>query len=116
MSELALFEALALECRVDEYGTVRYYNTLGQRHRVYGPAVMYADGRIEWYQNAQRHRPDGPAAVWPDSFRAWWQNGRLHRLDGPAIVWANGRHDWYINGKELTLAEWQQVVTSMETV
>ena len=93
MTDDALFELLSLECRVDEDGAVNYYNALGQRHRVHGPAID-----------------------WPDGYRAWFQNGLLHRLDGPAIEWANCRHDWYINGKELSKAEWQRAVASMEIV
>ena len=92
-SELSLFEALALDRRVDEYGTARYYTTLGKLHRVYGPAIEYSDG-----------------------FRAWYQNDQLHRLDGPAIEDPCGYREWYINGKELTRAVWQQAVASMEDV
>ena len=43
MTEAALFELLSLECRVDDMGAVRYYNALGQKHRMYGPAVEYSD-------------------------------------------------------------------------
>ena len=39
MTEDAVFELLTLECHVDEYGTVRYLNGMGHRHRVHGPAV-----------------------------------------------------------------------------
>lgn len=92
-TELALFDALALDRRVDEYGTVRYYNALGNLHRVHGPAVERADGRRDWYQNGQRHRLDGPAVEWPD-----------------------GTCTWFIDGKALTEAEWQQVVASVEIV
>lgn len=90
MTELAVFELLSLECRVDEYGTVHYYDALGQRHRVYGPAIEYSNGRRDWYQNGQRHR-----------------------VDGPAVERTNGHCAWYINGKVLTKAEWQQAVASM---
>lgn len=90
MTELAVFELLSLDHSVDEYGTLHYYNALGQRHRVHGPAVEY-----------------------PDGIRAWWQNGQRHRVDGPAIEFPDGRCAWYINGKVLTRAEWQQAVASM---
>ena len=93
MTELALFDALALDRRVDEYGTVRYYDALGNLHRVHGPAVEYSDGDHAWYQNGQLHRVDGPAVESPDGYRAW-----------------------FINGERLSLAEWQQVVASMEFV
>ena len=92
-SELALFELLSLERRVNSYGTTTYHNGDGQLHRLYGPAIEYADGGRAWYQNDQRHRVDGPAAEWPDGYRAW-----------------------YINGKLLSEAEWLQAVASMENV
>ena len=93
MSELALFELLTLECRVDSNGTLRYYNEQGQIHRVHGPAVEYVVGG-----------------------RAWYQNGQLHRADGPAVEYSGGNKSWYIGGKELSKAEWQQAVSSMEIV
>ena len=116
MTELALFELLTLECRVDAAGTVRYCNARGQLHRLYGPAVEYSDGSTFWYQNDQLHRVDGPAIEYPDGHSAWYQNGQLHRADGPAIEYNDGSCEWYINGKELTEAEWHQQVASMETV
>ena len=93
MTELALFEALALDCRVGTDGTVRYYNSSGQLHRVYGPAIEC-----------------------PNGYRAWYQNGQLHRLNGPAVEWPDGTHRWYIDDNELTQAQWQQAVASMERV
>ena len=116
MTEAALFELLSLDCRVDSGGTVRYYNSLGQLHREYGPAVEYSDGDREWRQNGQLHRLDGPAVEYSDGGREWWQNGYLHRLDGPAIEYSDGCQSWHINGKVLTEAEWQQVVASMGNV
>ena len=114
MTEAALFELLSLECRVDSDGAVYYYNAHGQLHREYGPAVMHENGRHEWHQNGKRHRLDGPAVERPGGFRSWWQNGLLHRLDGPAVMQAGGLRAWFINDKELTEAEWQQAVASME--
>ena len=116
MTEDAVFELLSLDCRVDSNGTVRYYNALGQLHRMYGPAVKYADGTHVWYQNGQTHRVGDPAVVNADGGKVWYQNGQRHRIDGPAIEYADGRRAWYINGKQLSWAEWQQAVASMETV
>ena len=116
MSEAALFELLSLECHVDSDGTVHYYNTLGQLHREYSPAIEYSDGGREWWQNNLLHRLDGPAVVYSDGDRTWYQNGQPHRLDGPAIEYSDGYRAWYINGKVLTEAEWQQEVASMENV
>ena len=58
MTEDALFEALALDCRVDEYGTVRYYSSNGQLHRVHGPAVGTTNGTKVWFQHG-RYVPHG---------------------------------------------------------
>ena len=93
MTADAVFELLTLDHSVDSYGAAYYYNALGELHRVYGPAVEWADGS-----------------------RAWCQNGLLHRMDGPAIEFPDGRCAWYINGEWLTETEWQQQVASMENV
>ena len=115
LAKEALIELLGLECSVDEYGTVRYYSAPGQLHREYGPAVEHPGGYRAWYQNGLRHRIDGPAVEYSAGGREWHQNGRLHRLDGPAIEGPDGYRVWYINDNELTEAEWQQQVASMET-
>ena len=117
MTEAVLFELLSLECRVDSGGTVRYYNALGQLHREYGPAVEYSYGARAWYQNGKRHRVDGPAIEYPGVGGCeWYQNDQLHRLDGPAFEYSDGSKFWFIKGKELTEAEWQRAVASMERV
>ena len=94
MSEESLFELLSLECRVDGTGTLRYYDALGQLHRIHGPAFTSPGG----------HQ------------RSWYQNGRRHRVDGPAVEWSDGYRAWFINGIELTEAEWRRAVASMEAV
>ena len=87
MTEDALFELLTLECRVDFDGTLRYYNTRGELHRLYGPAIECTDG-----------------------YRAWFQNGQRHRIDGPAVERPDGSKAWHINDRRLSEAEWQQQV------
>ena len=116
MTEAALFELLSLECCVDCNGTIRYYNTQGQLHRVHGPAVDMPACYQAWFQNGQRHRIDAPAIEYSDGFRAWFQNGQRHRLDGPAIEYSDGSCGWYIDGTALTETEWQQAVASMGVV
>ena len=72
----AIAELLTLTVEVNERGARIYRNSLGQRHRVHGPAVECADGTKSWYQNGQRHRTDGPAIEWPDGARAWYLDGQ----------------------------------------
>ena len=86
-------------------GTVEWRNSQGQLHRELGPALEFANGDREWYQNDQRHRTDGPASEYADGDCVWYVNGELHREDGPAVEYATGYHEYWINGKELTLAE-----------
>lgn len=74
-------------------------------HRLDGPAVEYADGLKEWWQNGQRHRTDGPALEYPDGHCEWYQNDKLHRVDGPAIEWGNKIRDWAINDQDLDQAQ-----------
>ena len=116
MTEDAVFELLTLGCRVNQYGTVRYYNSNERLHRVHGPAIVYTDGARAWYQNDQLHRLDGPAVEYSDGRREWYQNGQRHRVDGPAIELSDGSRAWFINGVELTQAEWQQEVANMGNV
>ena len=89
---------------MDSVGNKRWYNAAGQLHRLDGPAIEYADGDKDWYQNGQIHRLDGPAIEWADGEKSWYQNGQLHRLGGPAYEEANGYKEWYLYGKELTEA------------
>ena len=78
----AIAELLTLTVEVNERGARIYRNSLGQRHRVHGPAVECADGT-----------------------KAWCLNGLRHREDGPAIEWGNGRKSWWLNGKHLSEEE-----------
>ena len=53
-------------------------------HNPYGPAIIYKNGRIDYFIE-----------------------GKCHRLDGPAIIWSNGTKQYYINDKELTEEEFE---------
>ena len=91
LSDDALAELLTLTVEVDGNGTIRrYFNHLGQKHRVHGPAVIHASGTCSWWMNGQRHREDGPALTWPD-----------------------GDKYWYLNGRKLTEEEWNERIRSM---
>ena len=85
--------------QVDEYGTIRWYNEMGQLHREDGPAFEGVSGDKEWYLNDQCHREDGPAVEWASGHKEWYLNGQLHREDGPAIESADGDKKWWLNGQ-----------------
>ena len=90
---------------IDSEGNKRWYNDVGQYHRLDGPAVELADGDKVWYLNGKLHREDGPADEWWNGHKAWWLNGKLHREDGPAIEDANGTNEWWLNDKQYTEEE-----------
>ena len=97
-TEAEVFEALKYRIDVDEYGNRRYYNALGQLHRLDGPAIVYPTGAKAWYRNGLRHRTDDPAIVHANGAQEWYHNGQRHRVDGPAVVWKGGHTDWWLNG------------------
>jgi len=74
-------------------------------HREGGPAVEYANGSKEWWQNGKLHRLNGPAIEDANGDKEWYQNGKLHRLDGPAIEDVIGDKYWYYEGKEVSEKE-----------
>jgi hypothetical protein len=51
-------EAMTEDARFDAYGTVRYYSSNGQSHRVHGPAVGTTNGTRVWFQHG-RYVPHG---------------------------------------------------------
>jgi hypothetical protein len=91
--------------KVDEHGTIRYRNELGQLHREDGPAVEFKEGTKGWLINGKYHREDGPAVEFKEGTKSWYINGQFHREDGPAIEYAHGDKFWLINGKEHTEQE-----------
>jgi hypothetical protein len=84
-------------CKVDEDGN-KIWRLNGQRHRIDGPAIEWANGSKEWCLNDKSHRIDGPAIEYCDGSKIWCLNGHYHRIDGPAIEWADGVKGWWLNG------------------
>lgn len=90
---------------VDTSGTIRWYNSAGQCHRIDGPAIEGPCGYKAWWQDGKRHRTDGPACEWANGDKEWYVDGKLHRLDGPAYEGADGFKSWWIDGKRVTEEE-----------
>ena len=61
-----------LKMEISSYGTKRWYNSKGQRHRINGPAVIYKNGTLLWYVNDKNHRIDGPAVILCNGTKSWW--------------------------------------------
>ena len=79
-------------------GNKYWKNSLGQLHRLDGPAIEYAHGSEVWYKNGKKHRINGPADI-SNSAKGWYFEGKLHRLDGPAVENINEWKEWWVDGK-----------------
>jgi len=62
-------------------------------HREDGPAVIRANGDMEWWIDGQLHREGAPAVIRSDA-SFWFCHHRCHREDGPAIERADGSKEW----------------------
>ena len=107
-----VFEALSGTIETTRTGAIIYRNSRGQRHRVGGPAVIYASGTVAWYHNGRRHRIGGPAVIFADGSEHWYQNDVQHRTDGPAIRCADGFSAWFLNDKAVTEEEFNACIKS----
>ena len=106
---------------------IRFYKD-GALHRTDGPAVIWSDGRKEWWEdgsltnvrcipnemtddmasfwfkNGIFHRKDGPAVSSGWGYEAYYVYGKPHRIGGPAIIWPNvhngstSRKEWWVDG------------------
>lgn len=75
----SIAELLTLTCEVDEDGTICYYNSDDQLHRIHGPAVIFTDGGQQWFRNGVLHRTNGPAVIHSDGHMGWYGNGQFIR-------------------------------------
>jgi hypothetical protein len=79
---------------------MEYINAEGKRHRIYGPAYISYNYKIEeWYKDGELHRTGGPARTHKDS--CWYyEEGKLHRLDGPAVDAKGHPKEYWIGGQQ----------------
>ena len=68
--------------------------------------------------DGQLHCSDGPAILSADGTLQWWINGERHRADGPAIIWPSGYVRWYWKGTNLVIDEWMQLsnISNLEKI
>ena len=77
-TEAEVYDALKLRVEVDQFGTRKFYNALGQLHREDGPAVEDYLGTKLWYQNGQLHRTNGPAVEYFTGGKRWALHGTMY--------------------------------------
>jgi hypothetical protein len=75
----------------------------GWRHRIHGPAVIWADGTQQYWDNGNLHRGgDLPAIIHADGSQEWWKHGRRHREGLPAIIVPNrNMKSWWVDGVKI---------------
>jgi hypothetical protein len=57
-----------------------------------------SDGQI-CFSGINYHCADGPAVIRANGTLEWWHHGRRHRVGFPAVIHANdGREEWWIDG------------------
>jgi hypothetical protein len=65
--------------------------------------AVITEGRTEdcvlHFEGGELHCEDGPAVVYPNGRQEWYWHGKLHREGGPAVVYPNGTRLWYSYGK-----------------
>ena len=75
----------------------------GLRHRDFDkPAIEYANGNKMWYKYGLTHRDlDRPASESVDGRRVWYKENKMHRDDDkPAYMSSYGNMTWYKEGKQ----------------
>ena len=63
---------------VQNNGTKEYYNHNWMLHKFDSPAIEYANGDVEYWEDGLRHRTDGPAVVIGDK-QYWFENGEFQK-------------------------------------
>ena len=57
------------------------------------------DGTLLWLVDNIRHRIDGPAVIYANGDQYWYANGMKHRIDGPAVIYPeDNEYFWNVNG------------------
>lgn len=105
LTEVEKYKFLPGSYKVLDVDGIPFTMTIGENYMLHSyndqPAVSYADGYTEWYNNNERHRKYGPAIIHPDGTQEYFWKGLLHREDGPAIIRRDGKKKFYFHGKEM---------------
>ncbi len=88
----------------------------GERHRIGGPAIEYANGTLVWFKHDKKHRLDGPAVIVHDGGTAWYKEGELHRLDGPAAEGSDGTRLWSVEGKQINEEHFNEIYLPLKPI
>jgi hypothetical protein len=93
--KLPNYDNMAITYDNDNNETMRVYTRNGKKHKSDGPAVVYANGDVEyWYEGKLcRIEDETLPAVDKVDLKKWYTGGVPHRVGGPAII-AYKNVDW----------------------
>lgn len=80
--------------------------------RPIGPSFIRPNGFVQFSSSSgvQFSRKQGPAVIYPDGGIFYYnQLGHRHREDGPAIIYPHGDKAYFINGIQMDLLEYFSV-------
>ena len=79
---------------------------------------FYDDGsvRSKFWKNEKGyfHREDGPAIEYANGRRQWFNDGKFHREDGPVIAWESGSCSYYLNNEPYTKKEYLKEIEKIK--
>jgi len=94
--------------------SIFYYNSRGQFHNLYGPAVNHKNRTKMWYMNGVYHRENQPALTSPLG-ELWYYEGRLHRLTGAAFIHIEMGNRYYIHDKMFPKGKYNKIMFMIRT-
>lgn len=81
-------------------------------HRENGPAIIWDDGKKEWYKDGMRHRDDGGAAIYGGGGdMEFYVDGRRHNSEGLAIIKNDGDGEYWLNDCYLDSDQYNNAIT-----
>ena len=66
-----------VDVTIDDDGYIYHKDANGELHNPYGPAVIWPNGRKEYFIHGKCHRTDGPAVIHPSGSKFYWVNDNL---------------------------------------
>jgi hypothetical protein len=86
---------------VDDKGVISWLYK-GVLHNDRRPAVIYPNGRLEYYNYGNFHSYNNkPAIITENNDKYWYKHGVLHRDSGPAVIMKSGLKLWYNEGMQI---------------
>ena len=78
------------------------YPDLDKYENDFGDIVYCKKDTVIW------HNPYGPAIIYGNGRKDYWIENKLHRLDGPARIFVDDEDEYWINYEELTKEEFEK--------